>query len=65
MELTPFVSFAPTVTNNGANGDPLVAMVMDQMAPMAHPIVNSANNDHHWWTMVPFEWLHWRHLVVM
>ena len=32
---------------NGANGDPLAPMVMDPMAPKAHPIPIGTNNDNH------------------
>ena len=36
------------ISANGANSDLLVPMVMDQMAPMAHPIAIGTNDDHHW-----------------
>ena len=48
MEFSPLAPFAPMVTNNGANGDPLVPLVMDQMVPMVLPIALGANDDHHW-----------------
>ena len=56
-------------TKNSANGDQLVPMAVDLMAPMVHPIAIGANDDRHWWlqlvtigkiqmpTMAPQSWL--------
>jgi hypothetical protein len=47
LGFSPLAPFAPMVTKNGANGDPLAPMVMDVMAPMEHHIAICSNGDHH------------------
>ena len=42
----------------GANGD-------GPNEPMVHPIAIGTNGDHHWWSLDPIKWIHWRHFVAM
>ena len=42
------LELSPLAPINGANGDPLVPMVMNLMEPKVHPIAIGTNGDHHW-----------------
>ena len=61
MSLRFWILAIGTICTNGeknvAYGNPLASKVMDQMAPMVHPIAIGANDNHHW-----HQW--WSPLVV-